>query len=91
MLVQRKGTCYQQILKRSHFFKIVEIPKYIEKIIYTERVEIVPKVIVKELEQERVKWIDVEKEHVIDRPKFREKVVDVIKPHYKCQKCNFEV
>ena len=37
------------------------------------------------------KPVIVEREVLVDRAKFREKVVDVIKPHYVCQNCGKEV
>ena len=65
----------------------VKVPKFIDKIVEVTEVKIVPKVVEKEIIQERIKWVDVERDHVIDRPKFRDVHVDVIKPHYKCQAC----
>ncbi|GAF92582.1 unnamed protein product, partial [marine sediment metagenome] len=32
-----------------------------------------------------------EKDVVIERPKFIEKIVEIIKPKYVCQKCGHEV
>jgi hypothetical protein len=80
---------------------VVEVPKYIEKIIE------VPKYVTKEIIVEQVKLVPVEKkvelsftvdkpiikerDVVVDRPKYRELIVDVVKLHYKCQACGKEV
>ena len=81
--------------------KVIELPVYkeiiiekpvireVEKIIKVERVEIVPKFkeIVKEVNVPRI----IYKDQVVNRPIFRERIVDVIKPCYKCQNCGHEV
>ena len=71
--------------------KIVEVPKYVERIVHVDKVEVIPKKVVVDVPCEVVKFNAVEKDFIIDRPKFRDKVVDVIKPHYKCQGCGIAV
>jgi hypothetical protein len=71
--------------------QIIFMPKYVTKVISVEQVKIIP--IEKEVVVEKLveKEVVVEKEVIVDRPKFRERVVDVIKPHYVCQNCGKEV
>ena len=71
--------------------KIVEVPKYVNKYIPVEQVEITVKrreeLVIVPVEKVKI----VEREVHVDKPKFRERIVDVIKPHYVCQDCGKEV
>ena len=71
--------------------KVVEVPVFVEKKVVVEKVEIKP--VIKEVEvvKEVVKIIEVEKKVEIEKPIFRDVIVDIIKPKYKCQSCGKEV
>ena len=87
--------------------KIVEVPVYteviVERPVYVEKEIIVNKYVEKiiDIPVEKIRWVEVVREievpHivykdiVVNRPKFRDVHVDVIKPHYKCQNCGEEV
>lgn len=69
----------------------VKEPVFKKEEVTIQEVKIVPKVITKEITEERVNWVNIDKDHIVDRPKFREVHVDVVKPHYKCQACGNEI
>jgi len=69
----------------------VKEPQFVKEEVTIQEVKVIPKVVTKEITEERVNWVDVDKDHVVDRPIFKDVHVDVIKPHYKCQNCGQEV
>ena len=69
--------------------KVIEIPKFVEKVIEVEKVKVIPVEKVIEIVIEKPVFVD--REVILDKVKYREVVVDVIKPHYVCQACGKEV
>ena len=63
----------------------VPVPKEVEYIVR------VPKIVYEEVVKEIIVPVIKEQELIISRPKFVEKIVEVIKPKYVCQKCGHEV
>jgi hypothetical protein len=61
------------------------------KVKHIEEVVRVPKIVYDEEHREIIVPVLKEKDVIVNRPKFVDKVVDVIKPKYKCQECGHEV
>ena len=70
---------------------IVNVTKPVMKVKEIEQVVRVPKVVYEEEHREILVPVLKDKDVIVNRPKFVEKVVEVIKPKYLCQNCNHEV
>lgn len=71
--------------------KIVPVSKPEIRIKHIEEVVRVPKIVYDEIHKDIVIPVLKEKDVIIQRPKFVDKTVEVIKPQYVCQKCGHEV
>jgi hypothetical protein len=71
--------------------KIVYVTKEVPKLKEVEYVVRVPKILYKEEIKEIIVPVLKEKDIIVQRPKFVEKIVEVIKPKYLCQNCGHEV
>lgn len=70
---------------------VMNVSKPELKIKHIEEVVRVPKIVYDEIRKEIIVPVLVEKDMPISKPRFVEKIVEVIKPKYVCQKCGHEV
>ncbi len=71
--------------------KIVPVSKPEIRLTHMEEVVRVPKIVYDEEHRDIVVPVLKEKDIIVNRPKFVDKVVEVVKPKYICQNCGHEV
>ena len=81
----------KEVISAKIVTQIVPVTQTEVKIKHIEEVVRVPKIVYEEEKRTIIVPVLKEKDVIVQRPKFVDKVVEIIKPKYVCQKCGHEV